>query len=128
MEKQTAVTDYLATLEGAAKEWNAYFIHYMRTNYSELEEVISFQMPTYKLGTGKDRSYIAFGVGKNHFSLHALDFALIASLKEQLSKPGKGKGCVNVPFDKVEEREILKQAIDTIVARKKAKDENKGEA
>ncbi len=117
-ERLNKVDIYLSQLEGSAREWNEIFINYMRQNYPDLEEVISFQMPTYKLGSGKERNYISFGVAKNHFSLHSMDFEYIAQMKEKLSKPGKGKGCVNIPFDKPCEREILFKAIDDIIERK----------
>ena len=119
--KYKEVDEYLAGLEGDAREWNEIFIRYMRENYPELAEVISFKMPTYKLGSGKERNYIAFGFGKAHFSLHSMDFAYISELKEKLSKPGKGKGCVNVPYNKPLEREILFKAIDHIVERSREK-------
>nr|WP_307991457.1 DUF1801 domain-containing protein [uncultured Niameybacter sp.] len=119
--KYKEVDNYVAGLEGDAKEWTMVFVQYMRENYPELEEVISFKMPTYKLGSGKERNYIAFGFGKAHFSLHSMDFAYISELKEKLSKAGKGKGCVNVPFNKPLEREILFKAIDEIVERSRGK-------
>ena len=118
--KYKEIDEYLMRLQGDEREWSEIFVHYMRENYPKLEEVISFQMPTYKLGSGKARNYIAFGFGKSHFSLHSMDFEYIAGLKEKLSKPGKGKGCVNVPFNKLDEREILFKAIDDIIARRDA--------
>lgn len=115
--RENAIDEYLKTLHGDEKEWNETFIHYMREHYPALQEVISFKMPTYKLGSGKERNYIAFGFGKKHFSLHSMDFEYIAALKQKLSKPGKGKGCVNVPFSQTNEKEILFRAIDDIVHR-----------
>lgn len=112
---------YLTEFEGDSKEWLTTFVNYMRNKYPQLEEVISFKMPTYKLGSGKERNYIAFSVGKNHFSLHTMDFDYINILKEKLSRPGKGKGCVNVPFKNVDEREIIFHAIDEIISRKVTK-------
>ncbi len=111
---------FVEKLEGDAKEWTKEFVEYMRNNYPEFLEVISFQMPTYKLGSGKMRSYIAFGFGANHFSLHCTDFDYIANLKMRLSNGGKGKGCVNVKFTNRDEKEILIQAIDDIIDRHKA--------
>lgn len=119
--KYKEVDEYLAQLAGNEREWSAVFIKYMREKYPELEEVISFKIPTYKLGSGKARNYIAFGFGKSHFSLHSMDFEYIAEIKCELSKPGKGKGCVNVPFSKIEEREVLFKAIDCIVERRAMK-------
>lgn len=112
---------YLKEFEGDSKEWLTTFVEHMRNKYPQLEEVISFKMPTYKLGSGKERNYIAFSVGKNHFSLHTMDFEYINVLREKLSKPGKGKGCVNVPFKNVEEQGILFDAIDEIIKRKVTK-------
>ena len=90
----------------------------MREKHPDLEEVISFQMPTYKLGSGKERNYIAFSPAKNHFSMHTMDFDYIAMLKDKLSKPGKGKGCVNVPYNNKMERLIIIQGIEDIIERK----------
>ncbi len=119
MENQhIVVNQYLDTLEGEQKSWMEFFVDYMRKNHSDLEKVISFQMPTYKLGSGKLRNYIAFSPAKNHFSMHSMDFEYIIILKEKLSKPGKGKGCVNVNYTNVEERDILIQGIEEIINRK----------
>lgn len=114
-----AIDQYLITLEGEQKEWMTLFVEYMRGHHSELEEVISFQMPTYKLGSGKLRNYISFSPAKNHFSMHSMDFEYIAVMQKKLNKPGKGKGCVNVPYGNVEERDILIQGIEDIISRKK---------
>ncbi|MGL4737628.1 MAG: DUF1801 domain-containing protein [Cellulosilyticaceae bacterium] len=116
--KHEAVDTYVEGLEREAKVWTTYFVTYMRANHPELEEVISFKMPTYKLGSGKERNYIAFGYGKSHFSLHSMDFEYMAMIKEKLSKPGKGKGCVNIPFVQGEEKKIVLQAIEEIIERK----------
>lgn len=116
--KHKQVDEYLEKIEGVQRQWLMTFVEHMRTNYPELEEVISFQMPTYKLGSGKQRNYISSGTGKNHFSLHTMDFDYISSLKERLTKPGKGKGCVNVLFSNMEEQEILFEAISEIIQRK----------
>lgn len=117
-EKHSDVNKYMETLTGAQQEWMRFFVDYMRRRHPELEEVISFQMPTYKLGSGKERNYIAFSPAKGHFSLHTMDFAYIAALKERLSAPGKGKGCVNAAYTAFEERSILLAAIEDIIGRK----------
>ncbi len=66
VEKSSEVNNYISTLLEIEKDWMIYFINYMRENHPELEEVISFKMPTYKLGSGKLRNYIAFSPAKNH--------------------------------------------------------------
>lgn len=119
IEKNSEVDDYIFTLSEVEKDWMIYFINYMRENHLELEEVISFKMPTYKLGSGKLRNYIAFSLAKNHFSMHSMDFEYIAMLKDQLSNPGKGKGCVHVNYFRKDERQILIKGIEDIIGRKK---------
>lgn len=122
VKKYNEVDKYLLGFEGVQREWLVTFVEYMRKKYPNIEEVISYKMPTYKLGTGKKRNYIAFSVGKSHFSLHTIDFEYIVLLKEELSKPGKGKGCVNVPFNKAEEQKILFKGIDKLIERKSIND------
>lgn len=111
------VDEHINQFEGEAREWLTSFVKHMRENYPHLEEVISFQMPTYKLGTGKKRNYIAFGTGKNHFSVHTIDFNYITELKTKLKNPGKGKGCVNVKFIDQQEIPILIEGIQEIIKR-----------
>lgn len=118
-DKYLEVNEYINTLIAIQKEWISFFVEYMRKNHSDLEEVISFKIPTYKLGSGKMRNYIGFSPAKNHFSMHSMDFEYIAILKEKLSKPGKGKGCVNVNYSNIDERDILIEAIEEIIQRKK---------
>lgn len=117
-EQINEVDHYIETLSGQEKDWMQFFVEYMRTRHGDLEEVMSFKMPTFKLGSGKLRNYIAFSPAKNHFSMHSMDFDYIAILKEKLAKPGKGKGCVNVSYANLSERTILTQAIEEIVRRK----------
>ena len=116
-KKYSNLADYLDSLQGTEKELMMFFIDYMRLNHSELEEIFSFQMPTYKLGEGKIKNYIAFSAKPKHFSMHSLDFEYVSVLKEKLSNPGKGKGCVNIAYDNIFDKEILITAIEEIIER-----------
>lgn len=115
------VNSYMEKLIGIEREWMEFFVDHMRKEHPDLKEVISYQIPTYKLGTGKLRNYIAFSPAKKHFSMHSMDFEYMALLKEKLAKPGKGKGCVNIPYSNIEEREIVIIAIEEIVKRHELK-------
>ncbi|MBS5934228.1 MAG: DUF1801 domain-containing protein [Clostridiales bacterium] len=117
MGNENEVNTYLQKLTGNEKEWMEFFVDYMRKEHPDLDEVISYQIPTYKLGTGKQRNYIAFSPAKNHFSMHSMDFEYIALLREKLTKPGKGKGCVTIPYTNIEERDIVISGIEEIVKR-----------
>lgn len=107
---------FIDGLDGDAKDWISYFVEYMRKNHSDLDESIYFTRPTYKL-TGKNKNYIMFSNAKNHFSFNTLDFEYIKILQSKLTKGGKGKGCANVPYKNIEEREIIISAIEEIIIR-----------
>lgn len=119
--KYKIIDEFIEKFQGHDKEWILEFVQYMREKYPELQEVISFQMPTFKLGSGKNRNYISFGMNKNHFSLHTMDFDYISQLKLKLKSPGNGKGCVNVKFNNPFEKPILFKGIDDIVKRHEKK-------
>lgn len=118
LEKYTQVNNHISELDETEKDWMNFFVHYMREKHPDLEEVISFKMPTYKLGSGKLRNYISFSTAKKHFSMHSMDFEYIAELKEKLTKPGSGKGCVHIPYENTAERTVLLDGIEQIIKRK----------
>lgn len=78
-------------------------------------------MLTYKLGEGKIKNYIAFSVKPKHFSMYSLDFEYVSALKEKLSNPEKGKGCVNISYDNAFDKDILITAIEEIIERQNSR-------
>jgi uncharacterized protein YdhG (YjbR/CyaY superfamily) len=74
------INDYINSFDGVKKEWLTPFITFMRERFPNVQETISYQMPTYKFN-GK---YIAFSVAKDHFFFHILDFEMIEELKVSL--------------------------------------------
>jgi len=111
------VDDYVNSFDGVKKEWLSTFITFMRQNFPELQETISYQMPMYKF----PGSYIAFSVAKDHFSYHSLDFEMIEELKSLLPRAKFGKGCAKVLFDDKAAVPILFEMSKKIVDRSKAK-------
>jgi len=91
----TAVNDYINNFEGEKKEWLTTFVTFMRENFPETQETISYQMPTFKF----NKKYIAFSVAKDHFSYHSLDFEMIEALKSLLPRAKFGKGCAKVDYN-----------------------------
>lgn len=88
------IDEYINKYEGEKKEWLATFVAFMRENFPEAKEVISYQIPTYKF----NKQYIAFSVAKEHFSFHTIDFEMIEELKGLLPNAKFGKGCANVKY------------------------------
>lgn len=89
------VNDYIHSFDGVKKEWLTTFITFMRENFPDIPERISYQMPMYKF----NGIYIAFSVAKEHFTFHTLDFDMIEELKVLLPKAKFGKGCTKVKYD-----------------------------
>ncbi len=91
-----AVDEYVNNFDGVKKEWLTTFVSFMRQNYPDIQETISYQMPTYKF----NHSYIAFSArAKDHFSYHSLDFEMIEALKGLLPNAEFGKGCAKIRYD-----------------------------
>lgn len=107
------VEEYVNSFEGEQKEWLTTFVSFMRGNFPDIAEAISYQMPMYKFH-GK---YIAFSAAKDHFSYHSLDFEMIEELKKLLPKAKFGKGCAKVSFADKEYIPILFDMSRKIVER-----------
>lgn len=112
------VDDYINSFEGPKKEWLTTMVTFMRETFPEVQEIISYQMPTYKFN-GK---YIAFSVANDHFSFHSLDFEMIEELKDLLPKAKFGKGCAKLKYTAKESIPILFDMCRKIVERSKATD------
>ncbi len=115
------VDDYINSFESEKKEWLSTFVTHMRENFPELEETISYQMPTYKFRHQASRNYIAFSTAKDHFTFHSLDFEMIEALKDQLPRAKFGKGSAKVNYNDREYIPILFDTAKKIVERSKAR-------
>ena len=108
---------YLSGRAGEARDWTAHFIDYMRRRHPECEELLYFGMPTYRPVPGDWHKFIAFSVATGHLSMHTLDFDYVIELRGRFRKPGRGKGCVNIPYSNADERAVLEKAVDELVGR-----------
>jgi uncharacterized protein YdhG (YjbR/CyaY superfamily) len=88
------VNEYIQQFEGEPKEWLTTFVTFMRENYPDIPEVISYQIPTWKF----DSTYIAFSAAKEHFTFHTVDFEMIEELKTLLPKAKFGRGSAKVKY------------------------------
>jgi len=90
------VNNYINDLEGEKKEWVTTFVTFMRENFPDIKETISFQIPTYKF----NGIYISFSAkAKEHFTFHSIDFEMIEELKKLLPNAKFGKGCAKVKYE-----------------------------
>lgn len=107
------VDEFMDQYEGIQRQWIETFVAYMRKHYSEIEEVISYGIPTYKF----DKMYIAFSLAKTHFTFHTLDFEMIEMMKDWLPRAKFGKGSAKVKYDDKEAETVLFDCIGRIVER-----------
>lgn len=108
------VNNYINSFEGEKKDWLTAMVTFMRENFPNMEEKISYQMPTYKF----KGMYIAFSVAKDHFSFHTLDFEMIEELKTLLPQAKFGKGCAKVKYSDKAAIPILFNMCQKIIARR----------
>lgn len=114
----TTVDEFVSAYDGEAREWLDIFVTFMRQNFPEAQEVISYQIPTWKF-PGK-KMYIAVSLAKAHFTFHTLDFDMIEELKGLLPKAQFGKGSAKVPYSERQSIPILFDMARKIAARHKA--------
>jgi uncharacterized protein YdhG (YjbR/CyaY superfamily) len=107
------IDEYINSYKGEPKEWLITFVAFMRENYPDIPEIISYQIPTWKF----NRTYIAFSVAKDHFTFHTLDFKTIEELKTLLPRAKFGRGSAKVKYTDRESIPILFDMARKIVAR-----------
>ena len=110
------VDEYVNSFEGEPKEWLTTMVAFMREEYPEIREQISYQIPTWKF----NGTYIAFSAAKEHFTFHTLDFPMIEELKTLLPKVKFGKGSAKIPYNQRESIPILFEMSRKIMERSKA--------
>ena len=67
----------------------------IRRSVPAAEEMISYQIPAYKL---HGRPVLFFAAWKDHYSLYPSNSRLVAAFKDQLSKYERSKGTIRFPL------------------------------
>jgi len=70
-------------------------------------EVISYQMPTFKL---KGKNLVYFAAFKNHIGFYPVPSG-VAAFKKELSPYKQGKGSVQFPFDKPVPYDLVRRIV-----------------
>jgi len=70
-------------------------------------EVISYQMPTFKL---KGKNLVYFAAFKNHIGFYPVPSG-VAAFKKELSPYNQGKGSVQFPFDKPVPYDLVRRIV-----------------
>lgn len=112
-----AVDEFIDGFEGEKKECLTTMVTFMRQNFPEVQETISYQIPTYKF----DGQCIAFSAAQDHFTFHTLDFEMIDELKSLLPKAKFGRGSAKIAYADRAAIPILFEMCRKIIDRSKAK-------
>ena len=92
----TSVDDYLASQPPAARRVLARVRTVIRRALPKADEVISYQIPAYKLN---GRTVLFFAAWKAHFSLYPSSRRLEAAFKKELAPyEASGKGTIRFPL------------------------------
>ena len=89
------VDTYINRFEGTPKAWLRSLVGFMRAEFPEIPETISYGIPMYRF----DKTYVAFSAAKTHIAMHTLDFDQMENMKYEFSHATFGKGCVRVEYD-----------------------------
>jgi len=108
-----SVDAYINSFEGENKEWLEDMVGYMRTKYPEIDEEITFNIPTYIF----NKMYIAFSVVKNCFHFRSRDSEMLENLKKKCDKVEIENDCAQISLENKKEIEAIHETIDKIVER-----------
>jgi uncharacterized protein YdhG (YjbR/CyaY superfamily) len=92
-----SVDEYIASQPEAAQEVLERVRNTIRKAVPEADEVISYQIPTYKLHGG---TVLYFAGWKQHYSLYPASEDMLAAFKDELAPYQVNKGTIRFPLSK----------------------------
>jgi uncharacterized protein YdhG (YjbR/CyaY superfamily) len=90
-----SVDEYIASQPEAVRSMLRRVRGAIRKAVPDAEEVISYHMPTYKLG---GRPMLYFAGWRHHYSLYPATDRLVAALSDELAPHARDKGTIRLPF------------------------------
>lgn len=91
-----SVDEYIAAQPEASRATLETVRAAIRQALPQAQEIISYGMPAYKIGTGK--AVLSFGGWKNHYSLYPASGKLMAAFKKELTPYLVNKATIQFPF------------------------------
>ena len=92
-----SVDEYIAAQPAGSQDALRRVRRAIRKALPAAAEVISYKMPTYKMG---GKAVVYFAGWKQHYSLYPATAPLVAALKKELSPYEIEKGTIRFPLDK----------------------------
>lgn len=109
---------YLEAVPDVARPWLTEFWNHLAERAPELEPSMFRQVPMYKFAVSYLSGYVMFTAAKAHFSVHALEFDLIAEAQRTIPGAFGGKGSVSVKYANEAAKPALLELVDAVLARR----------
>jgi uncharacterized protein YdhG (YjbR/CyaY superfamily) len=106
-KKYTTIDEYISDFPKEVQEIMQNLRKIVNELAPEVEEAISYQMPTFKL---KKKTVVHFAAFSKHIGVYPMPSG-IEAFKEQLSKYESGKGSVRFPLNKPIPYDLFKQIV-----------------
>lgn len=108
---------YLQAAPAEARSWLELFWGHLAERAPGLQSSMFRQVPMYKFADSYLKGYVMFTAAKGHFSVHCLEFDLIAKAQADIPGAFGGKGSVSVKYANQDARPALLELVDATLAR-----------
>ncbi len=109
--------EYLEQAPDIARPWLEEFWAYVAGRAPRLVVTMFRGVPMYKFADSYLKGYVMVTAAKGHFSLHLIDFDLVADAQAGIPGAFGGKGSVSVRYTNEAAKPLLKQTIDAALER-----------
>ncbi len=109
--------DYLETAPEDGRRWLAEFWAYLARRCPDLPAVMFRGVPMYRFADSYLKGYVMFTAAKAHFSVHAIDFDLVAETRAAIPGAFGGKGSVSVKYGNTAAKPRLEEFVDEVLRR-----------
>ena len=111
--------EYLAAAPDAARPWLVEFWEHVRARNADLTLTMFRGVPMFKFGGAYNKDgYVMFTAAAKHFSVHSIEFDLVAAAQRDIAGAFGGKGAVSVKYANEDAKPALKAYVDEVLRRR----------
>ncbi len=109
--------EYYDDAPEVGRPWLTEFWNHVAQQCPDLPLTMFRSTPMFKFTGSYLNGYVMFTTAKTHFSVHAIDFDLVAETRAAISGAAGGKGSVSVKYANTDAKPRLKEFVDTVLRR-----------
>lgn len=106
------VHEYIDNTNGIGRDWILEMVDFLESEFPDKKLIMSYGIPMIKL---ENKHFVGFGVNKDFFSLHTIDYDESSKLRAQLSFKDYSKATTRVRYSLYDDFQILKQFVINII-------------